>query len=282
MESIYNFDALKQLLNSFYLITGRKITLKSEGFGDVITSSNACGFCRQIQSTTFGYQKCIACDSKALTHARQENKAYLYRCHAGLMEVAVPVMEKGELIAYLMYGQVLDESSMQEQWARIEKQCAWHSDIPSLKREFMKLDCLPQKKLRAYADILSACAAYIWLNKYVQQSEQTDAQRLKTYIDENYARRLTLNGVAADLRIGKTKLCELARQEHGCSVQQLIRQKRIRVATRLLESTNLSVGQISESVGFIDCNYFVKIFKADTGSTPLHYRKQYIKGQEAR
>ena len=130
MTSIYDFDKLAKLLNSLYLLTGRKITLKDSDFNNVITSNTACEFCRLIQSTPFGYEKCLACDTEALAYAKRQNKAYLYRCHAGLMEAAVPVMEKGRLLAYLMYGQVLDESPLEEQWARIKRQCAWHEDLP--------------------------------------------------------------------------------------------------------------------------------------------------------
>ena len=50
MTSIYDFDKLAKLLNSLYLLTGRKITLKDSDFNNVITSNTACEFCRLIQS----------------------------------------------------------------------------------------------------------------------------------------------------------------------------------------------------------------------------------------
>ena len=53
MTSIYDFDKLAKLLNSLYLLTGRKITLKDSDFNNVITSNTACEFCRLIQSTPF-------------------------------------------------------------------------------------------------------------------------------------------------------------------------------------------------------------------------------------
>lgn len=277
MENIYQFDSLEKLLSSLYLITGRKVTLKSQKFDDVITSSTACNFCRLIQKTDYGYKRCLDCDANALAQARQQNKAYLYRCHAGLMEAAVPIMENGRPIAYLMYGQVLDETPIQEQWARIERQCGWHNDLPALKQEFLKLDRLSYKKLMAYADILSACASYIWLQKYVQQSEPSCGQQLLTYVQENYTRPLTLEMVAAELGVGKTKLCKVARDELFCSVQQLIRRQRMKEAARLLQHTDRPVCQVAEAVGINDSNYFSKIFKDYTGLTPLHYRRLHAK-----
>ncbi len=274
MGSIYDFDKLAKLLNSLYLITGRKITLKGSDFNDVITSNTACAFCKLIQSTSYGYEKCIECDTRALRYAREQNQAYLYRCHAGLMEAAIPVMEEGRLLAYLMYGQVLDESPLDEQWARIERQCRWHNDLPALKRAFYRLDQLGQNTLWAYADVLSACASYIWLHEYVKQSELTDAQLLSAYVDKNYARPLTLSTISTELGIGKTKLCQTARGSFACSVQQLIRRRRIEAAKILMAEGDLPISQIAEAVGIGDSNYFVKVFKSATGYTPLRYKKK--------
>lgn len=273
MKSIYDFDKLAELLKSLYLITGRKITLKSSDFNDVITSNTPCDFCKLIQSAPEGYEKCFACDTKALLFARKQNRAYLYRCHAGLVEAAIPVMEKGHLLAYLMYGQLLDDSPLEKQWKDIERRCQWHSDLPGLKEAFYKLDHLSMKTLLAYADVLSACASYIWLHEYVRQSELTEAQLLSAYIEKNYSRPLTLGAISTELGIGKTKLCETARKTFSCSVQQLIRRKRMEAAIKLMTTSNMPISSIAEAVGIADSNYFVKVFKTFTGFTPLHYKK---------
>ncbi len=274
MDAIYDLKKLARLLNSLYLIMGRKITLKGSDFNNVISSNTACAFCQLIQNTPYGYKKCLECDTQALLRARQQGRAYLYRCHAGLVEAAIPVMEEGNLLAYLMYGQILDDSSLEEQWARIELQCQWHSDLPALKQAFYQLDQLDQKTLWAYADVLSACASYIWLHEYVKQSEPGEAQLLSSYIKKNYARPLTLNLISTELGIGKTKLCETARRSFSCTVHQLIRQQRIDAAKGLMASgRDLPIGRIAEMVGIGDSNYFVKVFKAATGYTPLRYKK---------
>lgn len=279
MGSVYNFGELTRLLNSLSLITGRKITLKDETFRDILTSAGACGFCRLIQDTEYGHQKCLACDRRALTHARRQGGACLYRCHAGLTEAAVPVMGEGQLVGYLMYGQVLDEAPSEAGWRRIEARCGWHGRLPELKEAYFGLEHLSRETLEAYAEVLNACASYIWLHRYAQRSRMTDAQRLKAYVEENYARPLTLERLSSELGVGKTKLCLAARQELGCSVQQLVRRRRVEAARQLLESGGLSVGEIGEAVGICDSDYFIKTFKQLTGQTPLRYRKEFCRGR---
>lgn len=273
MALIFNFDKLGELLNSLYLITNRKITLKDDRFNDVITSNTACDFCKLIQSTTFGLNLCQQCDIQALTCVKEKNRLHIYRCHAGLIEVAVPVMEKGHLLAYLMYGQVLDDSSLAEQWAIVEQRCKWHDNLPALHDAFLKLDQLETATLLAYADVLSACASFIWLREYVKQAELSEPQLILSYIDKNHMRPLTLQTISSELGIGRTKLCETVRKAFSCSIHDLILLRRIDGAKKLLTTSNLTIGQIAEAVGITDCSYFVKVFKNSTGYTPSKYRK---------
>lgn len=273
MVPVYDFDKLKELLNSLYLLTGRKISLMDCNFNNVISSKKPCEFCRLIQNTTYGFEKCLACDTQALTYAREKNRVHVYRCHAGLVEAAVPIMEKGQLLAYLMYGQVLDESPLEEQWDRIQRQCSWYQDMGALRGAFYQLDQLEKKTLRAYADVLSACASYIWLHEYVKKDDLTEGQQIYAYIEKNYTRPLTLSTISTDLGMGKTKLCGVTRENFGCSVQQLIRRRRVEAAKELMAAGDLPISRIAETVGIGDSNYFVKIFKAATGYTPLRYKK---------
>lgn len=47
-------------------------------------------------------------------------------------------------------------------------------------------------------------------------------------------------------------------------------------AKEWLENSTLTVVAISESLGFQDSSYFIKVFKKETGMTPLAYRKKKI------
>ncbi|MGH2183156.1 helix-turn-helix domain-containing protein, partial [Enterococcus faecalis] len=44
-------------------------------------------------------------------------------------------------------------------------------------------------------------------------------------------------------------------------------------AKRLLLETDNTIALIREDLGFVDDSYFVRIFKQQTGETPLKYRK---------
>ena len=44
---------------------------------------------------------------------------------------------------------------------------------------------------------------------------------------------------------------------------------------RLLESTDLSVREISERLAFNTCNYFIQSFRDTTGYSPAQYRRRF-------
>ena len=52
------------------------------------------------------------------------------------------------------------------------------------------------------------------------------------------------------------------------------RQLKITWAKQLLLETDKTIAQISEDLGFVEDSYFVRIFKQETGETPLKYRKR--------
>lgn len=272
MHSVYDFDKLKQLLNNLYIITGRKFTLKSSEFDDVMTGHSQCEFCTLIQNKEDGYQKCLDCNKTALQHTQAINKPYMFRCHCGLVEVAIPIMNGNTLLAFLMFGQVLDNSPIDQQWKVTKRLCSWHNDVGRLKEAFYKLHCLNEKELSAYTDVLAACASYIWLQDYVQQSELTDSEKVVKYIDSHYDKKLSLNGIAHALGMSKTKLCETARHS-GFSINAEITTRRMEAAKKLIATTDRPIYAIADTVGIGDYSYFSRLFKEYSGLTPNQYRK---------
>jgi len=56
---------------------------------------------------------------------------------------------------------------------------------------------------------------------------------------------------------------------------------RVEAGKRYLESTRLSIEQVTQRVGYQDSGFFVKLFKRRTGLSPLNYRNRYRRGDQA-
>lgn len=107
----------------------------------------------------------------------------------------------------------------------------------------------------------------------VQKVIEEVVEQAKTYIQQNYKNKnLGLTEIASNFLISASYLSRNFKKICGISLTGYITQCRLECACQLLESTALSVAEISEKSGYQDLFYFSKKFKAAYGVSPSHYR----------
>lgn len=101
------------------------------------------------------------------------------------------------------------------------------------------------------------------------------AESTANYLEKNFTKPLQYKQLSEALKYHSAYITRCMKQVHGCS--PLIYQKKIRLnkAKQLLLYTNLSVDEISHSVGFNSVSYFSRSFSQEYSLSPLHYRNQY-------
>lgn len=97
--------------------------------------------------------------------------------------------------------------------------------------------------------------------------------RSLTYIHLHYTEKLRVGDLARLEAVSPSRYSELFRRKTGKPPIDYIISLRIRHAASLLETTNLPVGEVAETVGFSDVHFFSKLFKKHTGVSPSDYRK---------
>jgi len=93
------------------------------------------------------------------------------------------------------------------------------------------------------------------------------------YIKLHLGEQLTLSDIAKAAGLAPNYLSHAFKNETGDTVTQYIAKKRCQIAEDLLWTTDLSISEVSNHVGYYDSNYFVKVFKAQYGLTPSKYRQ---------
>jgi|GEM_PF-5665721 len=94
------------------------------------------------------------------------------------------------------------------------------------------------------------------------------------FIEENYHRELSLADIASVATVCHGHLNKLFKEHQGQTVMDFLEKTRIKNAVRLLLETGLSVKEIAARVGYKDPNYFSKVFRKVTNSTPTSLRKK--------
>ncbi|MGI5854881.1 MAG: helix-turn-helix transcriptional regulator [Candidatus Merdivicinus sp.] len=94
-------------------------------------------------------------------------------------------------------------------------------------------------------------------------------QHIAAHIQE----KLTIDGIAAEFHIGRTKLIRDFREFFSMSVSQYITMERL-VRARMLLQRGEAVAVAAEECGFTDSAYFIRVFRKYYGITPAKYRRQ--------
>lgn len=92
------------------------------------------------------------------------------------------------------------------------------------------------------------------------------------YINEHFSSIESISDIADMYHISSSHLSREFAGDVGITPIKYLSKVRIQHAKKLLQTTMMSVAEISESCGYSQTNYFCKIFKENVGQSPLQYR----------
>ena len=95
-----------------------------------------------------------------------------------------------------------------------------------------------------------------------------------TLIQYDLTADLRLKTIAEKLNVNPSYLSSLFHREYGCTLTEFITKQRIDKGIALLRLTSKPVQEVAAECGIQDVNYFIKLFKKQTGFTPNRYREE--------
>ncbi len=97
---------------------------------------------------------------------------------------------------------------------------------------------------------------------------------IANYMYENY-QTITLKSLARHFGYSESYLCRLFRSSTGQSFTTIIRSYKLEQAQKLLQTTDLKLDDICESIGYSDTTQFIRDYKKQYNQTPAKYRRQF-------
>lgn len=92
-------------------------------------------------------------------------------------------------------------------------------------------------------------------------------------INVNYRKGLIVADYAQLLNMSSRSLSDITSQQLNKTPSQMIQERIILEAQRLLMYSSLNISQVAYSLGFDDASYFVKYFKKYVGVSPSEFKK---------
>lgn len=97
-----------------------------------------------------------------------------------------------------------------------------------------------------------------------------------SFVQQNYAEKLSLAQIASAGAIGQSKCCRLFARYIGQTPNDYLNSCRLQKCTELLKGTDMTVTEIALATGFCGSSYLAELFRRQYGITPTGYRKSKI------
>ena len=109
-------------------------------------------------------------------------------------------------------------------------------------------------------------------NYELLKPQATISETIITYMQENLNHNITLDQLSKLVHREKSYLVRLFRNETGKTPIEALIEMRLTLATDLVATTELSIGQIAEQCGYNTVSFFISKYKQYHGMTPEEHR----------
>lgn len=273
----FSSENLYRVMRDFYTLTKIRIVLFDSDFRELLSyPAERRGFCASLRVDPAEDTKCRVSDRKGCEECARSHELTIYRCHAGLTEAVVPIVDQSGVIGYIMFGQIIPEDGEKKTRHQLMR-C-----YPELSHDISQIAVKPEIELTAAATILQALTAYVMNNGWVVPGKSEFIRQLDQYIKDNLNRSITCEDLCREFHLTRSRMYALSTTYLGCGLAEYVRMRRILYAQQMLEETDIPIGDIAATLGFSDYNHFSRVFKQICGISARAYRKQKtIKGVQA-
>lgn len=159
---VIDTKTLQEIQDKFAEVTGLAAIIADQEGRAITLPSRFSDLCQRIRSTELGRQGCSESDAAAGLEAAKSLRTYTHRCHAGLLDLAAPIIVDEMYAGCVLCGQVLMERPSEVEIKRMVNR-AVEIGIPEEEwlRGISRIGVVSESNLRAAGDLLQVIANYI-------------------------------------------------------------------------------------------------------------------------
>lgn len=159
LKDILTEEFLGQFQDSFAFATGFGVVFVDLDGNHIGGGSNFSKFCEEINKTKEGASYCAQTNRNAIDIAIRSKKPSIYVCHAGLINIEIPLTFDGEYIGAITAGQVLcsdmdcypkDTKSSTMPWLKTEEAAEFFKNIKILTNQQIEATAIALENFTNY------------------------------------------------------------------------------------------------------------------------------------
>ncbi|MDD4869816.1 MAG: PocR ligand-binding domain-containing protein [Kiritimatiellae bacterium] len=234
--------------------------------------------CRLIRTHPLGRKGCHDTDSSRLRQAFSSKQVIHYLCHAGLIDMMMPVVINGEHVATINCGQVLPEPHSEKRFRQLQRRLnPMGFSSSALRKAYYASPYCSLEKIKIIMNLFSFFIEYFgeisWRLKQVRQKDFIPVQQAQKFIHNHFQEHMTLRDVARSASLSPHYFSSLFHEMTGMTVKKYLQTIRINAAKQLLNLTSERITDIAFDVGFNNLTDFNRVFRRTEYCSPKQYRR---------
>lgn len=160
LRDIVTEEFQKEIQDSFALATGFGVVFVDTEGNHIGEGGNFTRFCKAINERAIGSEYCAHTNRQAIALAIASNQPSIYICHAGLVNIEIPLVFEGQHVGAITAGQVRTHDP--DCYPQDPVPCAenWMDD-PELVEFYQEIEILSKEQIEATTTALGNLTNYI-------------------------------------------------------------------------------------------------------------------------
>ncbi|MGV8982440.1 PocR ligand-binding domain-containing protein [Clostridium sp.] len=274
LEYLINMNNFQKIQDDMVEVTGIGMVTVNHKGERVTQHSNCSEFCKFIRLNPELSQLCEKCDSRGGLEATRLEQPYIYLCHLGVLDFAIPIIVDGRYFGAVMGGQVIVSDEEKETLEQIVNNNT-KMDLEKenqLKVLYEKLPMMTLDRVKSIANMVFHISNYIVEEALLKVSHESNDNVLSVSPFKE-----------TNLEIGKFDKLEIEQQNIKCDLEiskdinnKILESKCSIILKPALEyiqksySCSISLDEMA-SLCNISQSYFSKLFKKEIGDNFSSY-----------
>ena len=264
MQSILDIPLWEKMQDQLAKLTGTAIICIDMKGTPVTKHSCRTEFCSVIRENPISRKRCYRCDALAGLEAVRLERPYIYLCHCGIVDVAVPVMVGDKYLGAVMFGQVRLMNKDAEKAVRLVNEISsFQAREDDARKDLLEMyERLPEMEYERIVQIAELIESIV---------EYTVDRALKSRSrDEAYRWMLRANGEQTEAEIQEILEPRSAQEPEQRPVKPSSAVYPAVAYLRDHPRENVSMKEMAD-LCHLSPSYFSRLFNRETGETFVNY-----------
>lgn len=238
--------------------------------------------CDLIRAKEEGLNRCNACDWEHCNLAIRSGQPLRYICHAGFIDMSIPIYVDGKHISSIMCGQFLPEPPSEKGLREFCRRNSCYGFTPSkVRKAYYQAPYISSEQIDLVLKLFSFFVHHLCENLQRIQNlslaqERKEISAAREYVVAHFHENITLADISKHIHMSPAYFSHLFHKLSGTNLTKYIQKTRMEAVKRKLESSTDSITQIAFDCGFNNLTHFNRVFQSHEKCTPSRYRKDHL------